>query len=355
MKIQRVARSTAAALIAVLAVLVAAAVGGRVDDSATASWRGGHRPAGIVWVGNRGFPAVAAFDASSRERLLTVTLDAPASDVAVGRFGKVFVGEENAGTIAVIDTDSGRVIRHIPTATRPHHLEASRNGRWITYGAYGTNRVGVIDARSGRLVGEWQASTNPDARSHASVITSDGRTVYVANDTTHEVNAVDVRTGRLRAIVEVHHAHELVLTRDQRTLYVVGRMANMLHVVDLRTRTMTGMLEVGPMPDTLQLVDRDRLLTVGLRGSPAQIMVVRTDPLEIVGDGPVTIAGPGTTAGHQWTSRNGRWTIAAFEGGPTPGFAVINHRTGEIVTEAFPTMEELPGMPSRPHGLDVDR
>jgi hypothetical protein len=187
------------------------------------------------------------------------------------------------------------------------------------------------------------------------VVTTDGRTVYVANDSTNEVVAIDVRSGD-RASLAVPHAHELVLTRDQRTLYVVGRMANMLHLVDVPSWTLKPeMLDVGPMPDTLQLVDHDRLLTIGLRGTPAQIMVVRTDPLEIVGGGPITVAGPGTTAGHQWTSPNGRWTIAAFEGGPAPGFAVVDHRTGDIVTGDFPTMEEFPGMPSRPHGLDVDR
>jgi hypothetical protein len=354
MKIQRTARSTVAAATVVLAILAVASVGG-VDDAATARSGDGGRPAGVVWVGNRGYPAVAAFDASTRERLMTVTLDAPASDVAVGRFGKVFVGEENANTIAVIDTDDGRVIRHIPTATRPHHLEASRNGRWVTYGAYGTNRVGVIDARSGTLVAEWPTSDDPDARSHASVITPNGRTVYVANDSTDEVVELDVRSGD-RSSLEVPHAHELVLTRDLRTLYVVGRLADMLHVVDIPSWTLKPeMLDVGPMPDTLQLVDHDRLLTIGLRGTPAQILLVRTDPLEIVGDGPITIAGPGTIAGHQWTSPNGRWTIAAFEGGPTPGFAVVNHRTGDIVTTEFPTMDQFPGMPSRPHGLDVDR
>jgi hypothetical protein len=104
-----------------------------------------------------------------------------------------------------------------------------------------------------------------------------------------------------------------------------------------------------------KIADHDRLLTIGLRGTPAQILLVRTDPLEIVGAGPLTIAGPGTIAGHQWTSPNGRWTIAAFEGGSTPGFAVIDHRSGAIVTEPFPTMETFPGMPSRQHGLDVDR
>jgi DNA-binding beta-propeller fold protein YncE len=299
---------------------------------------------------------VAAFDASTMELVKTVPLEAPASDVAVGRFGKVFVGEEGINQIAVIKAATGERVGEITTASRPHHLEASRNGRWITYGAYGTNRVGVIDARTGQLVGEWAASEHAAARSHASVITANGRTVYVANDTTSEVTEIDVRTGQLvLPSIAVPHAHELILTRDQRTMYVVGRTADMLHVVDLRTRTMTDeMLMIGPMPDTLQLVDHDRTITVGLRGTPAQILTVGTDPLEVDGE-PITIGGAGTVAGHQWTSPNGRWTLAAFEGGTTPGLARIDHRTGEIVTAEFPRSATSPELPSRPHGLDVER
>ncbi len=173
---------------------------------------------------------------------MTIPLEAAASDVAVGRFGMVFVGEEFIDQIAVIDAATGERVGTIGTkGLRPHHLEASRNGRWITYGMYGTNLVGVIDARTGTLVGEWAASKDPAARSHASVITPNGRTVYVANDTTNEVTAVDVRTGTLLPWrVEIHHAHELVLTRDQRTMYVVGRMMNMLTVVDVEQQTVMG-------------------------------------------------------------------------------------------------------------------
>ena len=336
----RTRRRSAVALAAILAATTVGAV-----DAATARSNDGGRPAGTVWVGNRGLKAVAAFDASSRTHLMTVSLNEPASDVAVGRFGKVFVGEENADTIAVIDAKTGEVLGRIETADRPHHLEASRNGRWITYGAYGTNKVGVIDARTGTLVGEWEASDDPLARSHASVVTANGKTVYVANDSTHEVTAVDVRTGSHRLVAMVHHAHELVLTHDQRTLYVVSRMGDMLFAVDVRSLEVTEVVQVGPMPDTLQLVDHDRTLTVGLRGTPAQVAVVDLDSLEVE---TITIAGDGTIAGHQWTSPNGRWTIAAFEGGTTPGIAVIDHRTGEIVTEPFPGG-------GRPHGLDVDR
>ena len=173
---------------------------------------GARRPSGTVWVGNRGFPNVTAFDAATLQPVRTVALAEPASDVAIGAGGTVFVGEENANRIAVIDGATGAIIARIATAARPHHLEASRNGRWVTYGAFGSNRVGVIDADTATLLGEWPASEDPTARSHASVITPNGRTVYVANDITHEITALDVRSGTLLFSIPVHHAHELVLT-----------------------------------------------------------------------------------------------------------------------------------------------
>ncbi len=303
-------------------------------------WRG---PAGTVWVGNRGFPAVAAFDAATGAHRVTVPLEVAASDVAIGLHRKVYVGQELADHIVVLDAD-GELVTRIRTGSHPHHLEASRNRRWVTYGAFGTNRVGVIDTRTDTRK-EWAASDHRDALTHASVITNDGRTVYAANDVIHEITAIDTASGRRLFSIPVDHAHELVLTADERTIYVSGRTGNMLHEVDLQTRTVVDDVVVAPSPDTLELVDHDRMLTVGLRGTPAQIAVVRTDPLRIAKV--LTIAGPGTIAGHQWTSRNGRWTIAAFEG-PGAGLAIIDHVGGDIDTVPYPGG-------GRPHGLDLAR
>ena len=118
-------------------------------------------PAGTVWVGNRGFPAVAAFDAATGAHRMTVPLEVAASDVAIGLHRKVYVGQELADHIVVLDAD-GKIVKRIATGSHPHHLEASRNRRWVTYGAFGTNRVGVIDTRTDTRK-EWAASKDPDA------------------------------------------------------------------------------------------------------------------------------------------------------------------------------------------------
>jgi DNA-binding beta-propeller fold protein YncE len=163
--------------------------------------------------------------------------------------------------------------------------------------------------------------------------------VYVANEVVSELSALDPRTGELLWSMTVPAIHELIVTRHGRTAYVSCRSASELRIVDLERHAITAAVPLGPMPDTLQLSQNEMELTVGLRGTPAQVAVVnaRTLTSEIV-----TIGGPGTIAGHQWTSPSGRITFAAFEG-PGAGVAVIDHRQGSV--------SQTLDYPGRPHGL----
>jgi DNA-binding beta-propeller fold protein YncE len=300
---------------------------------------------GTVWVGDRVSPAsgpeLVGFDASSGEVRFAIDLDAPASDVAVGN-GKVFVGEEALGQIAVIDARSGAILKRIPTSPLPHHLTASRNGGLIVYSAFGTNRLGMIDARRAKLVGEWPATTDPTNRTHAAALSPDGRRIYAASDP-GIVSTLDARTGRLLREVSVPAAHELIVSPDGRWLYVSARSANLVHVIDLRSWSIIRSFPMS-LPDTLQLARGGRVLTVGLRTPPARIAVVDLRTFAIT---EVTVGDAGTLVGHQWTSPNGGHTFVAFEG-PGAGMAVIDHEDLAVTTIPFPGG-------GRPHGLDYSR
>ena len=142
----------------------------------------------------------------------------------------------------------------------------------------------------------------------------------------------------------VPNAHELVVTHDGKTAYVSGRAGSTLHVVDLGRHEIVRTIALGPLPDTLQLSASEKLLTVGLRGTPAQVAIVDTDTLDY---DVLTISGAGTIAGHQWTSPNGHFTFAAFEG-PGAGVAVIDHTEGNAIVQTL-------DYPGRPHGVDFAR
>jgi DNA-binding beta-propeller fold protein YncE len=306
---------------------------------------------GTVWVANRGTHTIRGFDATTGNVVSTVQMrdGSQPGDLAYAN-GKLYVAEE-FGTpqpaIAIVDPVTGLVAKRIFLApgSRPHHVHASADGDLVAFGLYGTDMVAVVDTDTDKLLGPWD--TNPAAtngRAHAAVFSKDG-TLYVASDASNEVIALDPRTGDVLWSVNVPGAHELVVTRSGRTAYVSRRTANMLSVLDLRRHTFTDVLTLG-LPDTLRLSANGRQLTVGLRTMPAQVAVVdtRTFAYQLVRIGP--LLDTTTVAGHQWTSRNGRFTFAAFEGGTSPGVAVIDHRAGNQVVQTL-------AYPGRPHGVDL--
>lgn len=302
---------------------------------------------GTIWVANRGVHTIRGFDAATGDVVATVAMAANSQPGDLGYAkGKLYVAEEfgSPPAIAIVDAETGEVLKRISTGPRPHHVHVSVGGNLVVYGVFGTNRVGVIDTGTDTRLGEWKASENDAARSHAGVFSHDGRTVYVANDVVDELAALDPLSGELLWTMTVPNAHELVVTHDGKIAYVSCRAGSALRIVDLERHAITATVPLGPLPDSLRLSADEKLLTVGLRGSPAQVAVVDTRTLAY---DIVTIGGPGTIAGHQWTSPSGRFTFAAFEG-PGAGVAVIDHAQGNGVVQTL-------DYPGRPHGVDFAR
>ncbi len=358
-KRSRVIATAIAGLLGLVGVGVATSVAG-ADQSSMLT-----KIEGTIWAANRGAHTIQGFDARTGEVVRTVSM-APSSqpgDLAFAR-GKLYVAEEYpppaivAGAqpgIAIVDPGSGDVLERIPIGPepsstvqswRPHHVHASRDGRFVAFGLYGTDLVAVVETRTDTLLGPWD--TNPattNGRAHAGVFSPSGRKLYVASDATGEVIALDPRTGEILWRMSVPGAHELAVMRNGRTAIVARRTSNKVAVIDLRNRTFADVLDL-VLPDTLRLSRGDKLLTVGLRTQPAQIAVVdtRTFQHELVRIGPLTDMT--TVAGHQWTSRNGRYTFASFEQGPAAGVAVIDHEAGNSVVGTL-------AYAGRPHGVDL--
>ena len=306
---------------------------------------------GTIWVANRGAHTIRGFDAATGSVVSTVAMAAGSQpgDLAYAR-GRLYVAEEfgTPPAIAIVDPDTGVVEKRIELApgSRPHHVHRSPRGDLVAFGLYGTDKVAVVDTDTDSLLGPWD--TDPRStigRDHAAVFSKDGRTLYVASDTTGEVIALEPRTGEVLWRMDVPGAHELAVSQDGKTAFVTRRTLNRVSVIDLRERTYTDVLTLG-LPDTLRLAAGGKVLTIGLRTMPAQLAVVdtRTFEYELVRIGP--LLDTTTIAGHQWTSRNGRFTFAAYEGGTSPGVAVIEHKQGSAVIGTL-------DYPGRPHGVDL--
>jgi YVTN family beta-propeller protein len=325
---------------------------------ATASASPGNIPSGTIWVTERtvgGQSSVAAIDSRTGDsRGITPVGDAPIGITAPNGLDKAYSADENANQISVIDADTVQVIDTIPTGagSRPHHVMASRNGRFIYVGEYNTNKVGVIDTSVDENVADYPASFNPNAKTHAVWITPNGKDLYATNEGTVQAgpgtfSKLDARTGELIWEHPVGNRPSEVLV-DGDTAFVSVRNDNVIRAYDVSGErpVFIGQAEANFMPDTLSLTNDKRTLIVGLRGTPARMAFIDTHTLTTE-----YLSLPGVTTGHQWLSRNGRDTFIALEGSPVPpttsgSVAVVDNRERELVT-TYP----YPNGKPRPHGV----
>ena len=297
-------------------------------------------PRGTVWAANGSTNNVTVFDVGTGEVIATIPVGTRPNSL-IGPHGrdKVYVSNEGSNSVSVISKRSLRVVATIPTGPRPHHITASPNGKLVYVADYGANKVGVIDTDLDQLVAEFITGA-PEVRTHAMSVSQDGKTLFTANQAVDEIAALDALTGAIKWSIPVGPTpSEVLVTTDGKIGYVSLRNDTKVQVVDLDRRTIIAEMVVGNKPDTLVMTPNGRSLVVGLRGNPAQIAIV-----DVAGGQPARqVTLPGTLAGHQWLSADGRYSFVAVEG---PGsVAVVDNQAAAVV--AF---HAYPGG-GTPHGL----
>jgi len=323
---------------------------------------------GTIWVTERttgGQSTVAAIDAATGDSLGIVSVgNNPIGITVPTGTNKVYSSDEDADQVSVIhqsDLSDG----HIPVGDRPHHLMASRNGRYVFVAQYGTNTVGVIDTQIDEKVADVTVSFKPQARTHAVWITTNGRYLYATNEdavaTQHGTfSKVDLRTGDIIWEYEVGNRPSEVLVDDD-TAYVSVRNEHAIKAFDLGggAPRPIGVAEANFEPDTLSLTNDKRTLVVGLRrnpaGSSARMAFIDVEAInELSPTVPTYVTLPGVITGHQWLSSNGHLTYMALEGRAAtatatgiPGqIAVIDNQTRSLLTTYV-----YPNRNIRPHGV----
>ena len=302
---------------------------------------------GTVWVTNRTFNNVVAFDAGTGEVLATIAVGRnPIGITSPQGTGKVYVSNEDDGTVSVISKESLTVVKTITLieGSKPHHINDSPDGSFVYVAEFGANRVAAIDTETDTVTAELITNPSVIARTHAVWVSQNNQTLYVTNSGLNEIAAIDIASNTILWSVPVGaNPSEVLVTHDERTAFVSVRNENKVKLIDLESRTIAGEINVGVMPDTLRLTPNGKQLIVTLRGMPAQISLVNV--FGELSAQTITIS-PGTITGHHWLSQNGRYSFVAVE---NPGsLAVVDNRTGQVVT-TYPYPG--PTTANRPHGV----
>ena len=103
---------------------------------------------GTLWATNKTLNDVAVFDASSGEVIASIPVGVmPIGIIGPRDTGKIYVSHEMSGTVSVIskETLSVSLTINLGPTTKPHHMNASSDGRYVFVAEFGTNKIAKID------------------------------------------------------------------------------------------------------------------------------------------------------------------------------------------------------------------
>ena len=207
------------------------------------------------------------------------------SGSAFAAAGKVYVADEEASTVSVIDAASFKKIRSIPVGQGPHNVQVAPDGKlvWVTNnGELGkaTEKAahqGMPKSDQGAMAGGgevWAIDTVTDAvvakvpvgmhPAHV-VVAPDGRHAYVANGGENTVSVVDIAAQRVVGTIPVGASpHGMRIRPDGTQAWVANLKGGTVSVIDTRTRKQIARIAVGRGPAQMGFTPDGKLGFVSL-------------------------------------------------------------------------------------------
>lgn len=184
----------------------------------------------------------------------------------------LFVAENVADTLAVIDLENNRVVQRLPTAAYPYAVAVSKNGD-VYVSAWGGNTVSVFAPSANGSLKE-RAKITVGRHPSALLLNQTGSRLFVASASTNSIAVVDTKTARVVAKLldpppagpnQGSTPNALALSRDGSRLYVAEADNNAVAVFQLSTNRLLGRIPVEWYPSALLPVD-DSLLVLNSKG-----------------------------------------------------------------------------------------
>jgi len=210
--------------------------------------------------------------------LLAWASAAPAAD-------KVYVANERADTISVLDAASFKVMASVRVGRMPHNVQVSPDGQtvWVTnngepgqaadasahqgmdQGAHAAmvkaGAVWAIDTRNDTVVAKVPVGLHP---AHV-VLTPDGRYAYVTNGGDNTVSVVDTAARRVVETIPVgEYPHGIRISPDGRQAYVANLKDGTVSVIDTSSKLEMLRIPVGKGPAQVGFTPDGRLAFVSL-------------------------------------------------------------------------------------------
>lgn len=184
------------------------------------------------------------------------------NECAVTPDGKyVAVPIRDGDSVDIVDVMQQKVVKVLPIK-EPHNAVSAGSNRYMFVSSMGSNAVNVIDLKTM----SFSAIVPAGGRPRPYVISSDGKTMYVAVSYLHGFDIVDVPAKKVLERVEMParhtgpppprkfetpdtYTHGLALTPDGKELWVTSLLDNCIYIYDLQSKKFIGHLATGDGPN----------------------------------------------------------------------------------------------------------
>jgi quinoprotein dehydrogenase-associated probable ABC transporter substrate-binding protein len=213
--------------------------------------------------------------------------------VVEGPAERVYVTNEDAGTVSILSTATHSVIGEIAVGTRPRGIAVSRDGEQLYVALSGSPKcpptmpdeecaklaadkskdgIAVVDVRAQAVLRVLPGGSDPE---EFDVDTIAGR-LYVSNEDVSQLSIVDLATGDVVRTIAVGGEPEGVRLRpDRQAVYVTSESDHAVTVVDTQSAAVLGSIAVGWRPrDAIFSADGSRAFVSSEHGGSVAIVDV---------------------------------------------------------------------------------
>jgi YVTN family beta-propeller protein len=185
--------------------------------------------------------------------LLVTTMTAAALAAPAGQPGapRVYVSNERAATVTVIDTGADKVLRQIKIGPRPRGIEVLGRRLFVAlsdddpHGISDRDAIAVADVDTGAILARHDAGSDPERL----VLDRAGTRLYAANEDAGTATITDLKSGKVLATLVVGIEPEgVAISPDDRWVYVTAETSNTVSVIDTRALKVVSNFLVDPRP-----------------------------------------------------------------------------------------------------------
>ncbi|MGM9428397.1 cytochrome D1 domain-containing protein [Hydrogenophaga sp. MI9] len=215
---------------------------------------------------------------------------------------KVYVANEGADTVSVLDATSFESLATVRVGRMPHNVQVSPDGKfvWVTNNGEPGPTAGA-SAHQGMAHGAHEAMAQPgavwliDTSTHAVVaqvpvgmhpahvvVSPDGRMAYVTNGGDDTVSVVDTSARRTVATIAVgQFPHGLRVSPNGQEIYVANLKGGTVSVIDTASQKAVAQIAVGKGPAQTGFTPDGRLAFVSLSQENA-VAVIDTVTRQVI-------------------------------------------------------------------------